>query len=32
MNCHGLALGLTSVAPDTLQPGLNVGMLLRPVP
>lgn len=29
MNCHGLAVGLTSVAPDTLGPGLNVGMLLR---
>ncbi|MDK2813442.1 MAG: hypothetical protein PWQ08_697 [Clostridiales bacterium] len=29
INQHGLAVGLTSVAPDTLGPGLNVGMLLR---
>lgn len=29
INHHGLAVGLTSVAPDTLGPGLNVGMLLR---
>ncbi len=29
INEHGLALALTSVAPCRVQPGLNVGMLLR---
>ncbi|MGM0216917.1 C45 family autoproteolytic acyltransferase/hydolase [Enterococcus sp. AZ109] len=29
INEHGLALALTSVAPYKVQPGINVGMLLR---
>ncbi|EOH94330.1 C45 family autoproteolytic acyltransferase/hydolase [Enterococcus pallens] len=29
INQHGLAIALTSVAPYKVQPGLNVGMLLR---
>lgn len=29
INQHGLAVGLTSVAPLTIQPGINAGMLLR---
>ncbi len=29
VNAHGLAIGLTSVYPHTVQPGLNVGILLR---
>lgn len=29
VNEHGLAIGLTSVYPHSVQPGLNVGILLR---
>lgn len=29
VNKHGLAAGLTSVAPGSIQPGLNAGMILR---
>jgi len=29
INQHGLAIGLTSVAPEQIQPGLNAGMQLR---
>ena len=29
VNLHGLIIGLTSVQPDAIRPGLNAGMLLR---
>lgn len=29
VNAHGLALGLTSVAPTKIKPGFNAGLLLR---